>query len=379
MGTMKIKTAVGALTATKIRLRTALFILLTAAVFSGCRSIRQIENPYGSVNWAKCGQYKANLHTHTTVRGGWMNPQTVVGKYRDLGYHILAITDHGAVTYPWEKFSEFKADERTKQRIVDKVLKPQENEPIKPEEYEFKDVNPLDMDMVAVQGSEISYRRHDVNSYYNNYKGTNPEATFDSIASKGGLAVLNHPGRYKFPVGWYVDLYSRYKNLAGLEVFNCGNRYPNDRRLWDSILTVMSPVRPVWGFSNDDVHSARDMGRNWNVVILPRLNDKNVRHALENGITYFVNAPEGHKGELPPSIHSVKVGRGKSRVKIEASGYDSIVWVSGGQEICKGSQFSLKMLPGGSTYFRAELYGAGKSIVCTQPFTIKMRGKRITN
>ena len=26
--------------------------------------------------------------------------------------------------------------------------------------------------------------------------------------------------------------------------------------------------RPVWGFSNDDMHSMRDFGRNWNVFIL---------------------------------------------------------------------------------------------------------------
>lgn len=345
-------------------------ILLVIVIVVGCQPVPYIQNPYSSVDWSNFGHYKANLHTHTMVRGGWMNPQTVVRKYKKSGYSILAITDHGSVTYPWEEFSRFKADERTKVRITDKVLKPQEEEPMMPDEIDFKDVNPSEVGMVAIQGNETSYKKHDVNSFFNDYNGKNSDETLDEISAKGGLAVLNHPGRYKFPVGWYVDLYNRYDALVGMDVFNCGNRYPNDRQLWDSILTKMAPVRPVWGFSDDDMHSMRDFGRNWNVFLLPELNDQQVRQAMEKGIFYIVNAPERYNGPMIPVINSISVNQRRGKIEINASECDSIIWLSGGRIINKGSQFSLRSQTESISYVRAELFGAGNSIVCTQPFYI---------
>jgi hypothetical protein len=70
-------------------------LILASTVLTGCQTARQIQNPYRSVDWAKSGQYKANLLTHTMVSGCWMNPQTVVKKYLEpllqrqpsLGFH----------------------------------------------------------------------------------------------------------------------------------------------------------------------------------------------------------------------------------------------------------------------------------------------------
>ncbi len=348
-----------------------LSILFTVVAFIGCQSSWQIDSPYNDIDWEQSGQYKANLHTHTTVRGGWMNPQTTVEKYRERGYKILAITDHFSVTYPWEEFSKFNPDDRTRRRVVEKVPKPDEEETMKEDELEFKDVRPSAVGMVAIQGNEVSYLGHDVNSFYNDYNSRNSKETLDVITTKGGLAVLNHPGRYDFPVEWYVDEYKRYNHLVGFEVFNCGNRYPNDRRLWDSILTVIAPVRPVWGFSNDDMHSMRDFGRNWNVFILPELTDELVRRAIEKGVFYFVNAPQGHDGSVPPKIESININQRKAKIEINATKHDSIVWIADGEKICKGNKVLLNNLNKEINYVRAEVYGAGNSVVCTQPFIVK--------
>jgi len=357
----------------KVFIRTVLIVTLVFTIFEGClcQPARQIENPYSNVDWVKYGQYKANLHTHTMVTDGWMNPQTVVEKYRERNYRILAITDHRAVTYPWQEFSKFKIGGKTDQRIKHVILKPQEDEPIAPGDVEFKNVNPSDAGMVDIPGGELWFKKHELNCFFSDYEGADSDRFLDTLAAKGGIAVFNHPGRYKLPASWYVNLYKRYNQLVGLEVFNCGNRYPNDRQLWDSILTVMAPIRPIWGFSNDDMHSMRDLGKDWNVFLLPEANKKNVRNAMENGISYFIHAPLGHKGVLAPAINSININKKRGIIKIKATGYRSIEWISNGKKIKKGSHFNIKRLPANGKYVRAELYGAGNSIVCTQPFFIK--------
>ncbi|HRC89994.1 MAG TPA: PHP domain-containing protein [Bacteroidales bacterium] len=356
-----------------VRLLIILFILsfLIICAFIDRRLSVQIINPYDGINWKNCQQYKANLHTHTMVSDGWMNPQSVVELYHKWGYRILAITDHAKMTYPWEEFSKFRITEKTRGRIVNKTPKPQETGYISEDDTIFINLNPSDFEMIDVQGAELYYDRHDVNSYFNNYESTDRNGTLDSITARNGIAVFNHPGRYNYPLMWYIDLYTKYDNLIGIEVFNCGNRYPDDDKRWDSILTVMSPARPVWGFSNDDFHSLRDFGRDWEVFLLPEFSNKAVRNAMEKGNFYIVNAPKGHSGPATPGIKSVSVNERKGYIKIEALNCDSIKWISNGEKIGKGSQFSINELADTCYYVRAELYGQGNSVVCTQPFFIK--------
>ncbi len=344
-------------------------LLMTA----GCAPSLQIQNPYASVDWDRHGQYKTNLHTHTMVTDGWENPQTVVEMYRNLGYRILAITDHRAVTYPWEAFSTFPVSAKTKKRLADKLPRPQETGAIALQDLVFKDVKPGDTGLIDIQGNELVFKGHDINSYFNDYNGKFYAGTLDTIAEKGGIMVFCHPGRYKLPVKWYVDLYQRHEHLVGIEVFNCGNRYPTDRRLWDSLLTQIAARRPVWGYSNDDMHSLRDLGRNWNVLVLPVLDRQHVRDAMEKGFFYFVNAPQGHKGPPPPTIKAITI-RDKV-ISITATATDSILWICSGQRLHKGGEFHLKKMPENGSYIRAELHGAGQSIVCTQPFIIKRMAK----
>ena len=37
------------------------------------------------------------------------------------------------------------------------------------------------------------------------------------------------------------------------------------------------PDRPAWGYSDDDMHVASHLGRNWNVMILPGLSHEDLR------------------------------------------------------------------------------------------------------
>ena len=48
------------------------------------------------IEFIRCGapQYKANLHSHSTLSDGCLTPEEMAAAYREQGYSILAITDH---------------------------------------------------------------------------------------------------------------------------------------------------------------------------------------------------------------------------------------------------------------------------------------------
>ncbi|MDX9882121.1 MAG: hypothetical protein RBS73_08630 [Prolixibacteraceae bacterium] len=348
-----------------------------ACLFLGsCTQKWVIQDPYETVNWNNHKQYKANFHAHTTVSDGRMNPHSVVDKYKELGYQILAITDHNAVTYPWTGFSSIEASKTSVKRMVDL---PEEM----PENLTYEDRNPNELGMIDIQGNEFS-RHHHTGSYFNGHGGTKTEEeSFQAIAAKGGIAILNHPGRYRgsyrrehlnfYSIDWYAEQFKKHDHLIGLEVYNQGDRYPEDRQTWDSILSVTMPERPVWGYSNDDMHFLEGLGYNWNMMILPGLTHEWVRHGMENGLCYFVHAPEGHDGPPVPVIQSIKVDDKRGTIEISALKCDSIKWITGGKVLASGSKIDLKDIKEDIHYIRAELYGKGKSVVGSQPFGLIKR------
>lgn len=313
-----------------------------------------IDNPYASVDWKKHKQHKGNFHTHTTMSDGRGTPQDVIDQYHKLGYTILSLTDHDTMkkddperhktTWPWSKFGR----------------------------------DPKKLGMVAIEGNELS-RRHHIGSYFNDFGDANlksEETGFEETGKRKGLAVLFHPGRYKNPVEWYVKMYRAYPHLIGLEIFNQGNKYPGDRKTWDAILTAIVAERPVWGFSNDDMHNpASHLGRNWNVMILPALTSDAVRKAMENGTFFFVYSPNGHDNPKVPTVASITVDPKSGSIEIGVTGHETVEWISDGRVVHSGVQIKLNDLkePGG--YVRAEIRSEDKTVMGTQPLRIRSSGK----
>ncbi len=346
-----------------------------------------IQNPYKTVDWDRYIQYKANLHTHTTISDGSLSPQSMVELYDKYGYKILAISDHNRVTYPWEKFTQFHPSQLCSIRndYAVKGIKPEESryEPrgIIPEALVFEDRYPAKMGMVAVQGNEITLNRehpdlglHDMGSYFSDQSDISlkGEETLTAITEKNGLAFFMHPGRYEFSTEWYLNFYDRFDCLTGLELYNAGETRCIE--IWDSLLVDLMPERPVWGFSNDDTHTLNHFGGNWNMFILPELSERAVRNAMEQGLLFFVYASEGRKKKRvnPPVIESVDVDIRKGIIAIEAAGHDSVIWISEGKKIYNGNEINLNKFPEVDRYIRAVVYGEeGKTIVGTQPFGIK--------
>lgn len=298
-----------------------------------------------------------------------MNPHTVVDRYHELGYSILAVTDHNEVTYPWTAFADMEPSSTSLNRM--------ESAPeTMPENFVYENRDPVTLGMIDIQANELS-RHHHMGSFFNDHNGTTTEVeSLEATAAKNGIAMLYHPGRYQerepeyYVLEWYLDLYENYDHLFGMEVYNQGDRYPNDRKLWDSVLTVTMPGRPVWGYSNDDMHTLPHLGRNWSMLILPELSHEWVRTGMEDGLSYFVYAPDGHNGPLPPFIESIKVNQRRGIIEIDATGYDEIQWIAGGEVVHVGNLVSLKDLPETGNYIRAKLFGAGGTVAGTQPFGI---------
>lgn len=367
--------------ASQLTLSVIVFVLSGLPVVA----VPPIINPYADVNWKTCGKHKANLHTHTlqhrvredgaivfvngliqapdgTViqepregydrrnrhpgvdaaqgrRGGSdgsITPTAKIDAYRSRGYTILALTDHNMVTWPWQDYGR----------------------------------DPATLGMLAVQGCELS-RHHHMGSYFNDYNGSagNVEESIRAVGDRNGLAMLFHPGRYSESVDWYVNLYEKYDHLIGMEVYNQLDRYPQDRTLWDQVLTRLMPHRPVWGMANDDAHGMGHVGRSWQVFLLPELTEQAFRHAMRHGHSLFSHARGGHQpdgGDPAPVIHAINVNDAEGTIAIEASGYEGIAWISAGRVIADGPVLDAE---GRQGYVRAELAGeTGRT--CTQPFFI---------
>jgi len=346
-----------------------IFLFVIILGFVGCKPEFIIDNPYEEVNWAEYGSFKADLHAHTSRSDGNFSPQIIVDRYHDLGYEILAIADHNRVTYPWQEFSTFTVSDLTHRRQEAGWFDQLSHEEV----FVYEDRNPDLLGMIAVQANEVSQHHH-VGSYFNDHPGgtlETVEETLEAIASKDGIAVLFHPGLYDgtrenwpyHPIDWYIDIYQSYDHLVGAENHNLAR--------WDSTLTRLMPERPVWGFSNDDYHRGV-MGRRWNVFLLPELSIEQVRYGMENGLLYFVHAPEGPDGPPAPEISSISVSSRKGVISIEATGYEYIDWISDNNVIHTGDYIDIRDFPELTGYIRAEIYESEDGpLAGTQPFGIR--------
>ncbi len=346
-----------------------LFTLCIVLISSGCflnvvelpynHHSYAIDNPYVGIDWATIGYYDGNFHTHTDLSDGQMKPQDVIDTYQELGYSVLALTDHNtshydrwpSTLYPWTAMTD----------IADQAA-----------EESWQDRDPAVLGMVAVQGSEISQHHH-IGSWFNGFVGTvqTEQEALIEIADGGGLAILHHPGRYDESDSWYVNLFAMYPDLIGLEIYNQNDRYGEDRERWDRILQLSMPERPVWGFGNDDMHSRLGLGWNRNVLLLPQLSETAVRGALEAG-QFFVFKPFTRETAADVKIVDIEILSDGVRLTTQGK-INSIQWVTyysetqSSEVVALGETFSTTTLPVDATFVRAVLY-SDCGILYTQPF-----------
>ncbi|MDE6317887.1 MAG: hypothetical protein K2L73_05765 [Muribaculaceae bacterium] len=134
------------------------------------------------------------------------------------------------------------------------------------------------------------------------------------------MQIINHPSQYwnlsnsynpgeKNSPEWHAENFRLYDSLIGFEVYNQGNRRPNDRILWDQVLTINMPGTPVWGYSCDDTHTAEQYFRNYQFMLMPDLSVDALKEAMKAGRTVFSYEYTGSGEDRAPHINSIYVDR----------------------------------------------------------------------
>ena len=336
------------------------------------------NNPYQAIDWASVNQYKGNFHTHTTQSNDASDGFTtayVVDRYHAAGYKILSLTDHDYNPYPWELFSQYMSSIPAR--------------------------DPAALGMLAVPGNELSkdntnswsertggqFNHH--NDFFTGRQGQEFASLQESYAytyALGGMQIINHPGQYwsidntysetqKDGPGWHATNFKTYPSLIGLEVYNQGNRRPNDRILWDQILERTMPARPVFGYSCDDAHNDDQLFRNYNFMLMEDLTTEELKDAMRKGETYFCYEPKGSGEGKAPRISEIEVDEATKTITIETDGL--VYWIYGTDKTSSAASSTRSSVVGiGKTFHYNGYQGAyvrafitnAYGETCTQPF-----------
>lgn len=335
-------------------------------------------NAYEGVDWENTNRYKANFHTHTSQSFDTSIPvHEVVDLYHQAGYSILALTDHDFNPYPWTLFDLFNPDAESRDHEQLGMLTIPANELSKDNRNSWSEAT----------GGDFNHH----NDFFTGRKGQEFASLRESYAytqALGGMQLINHPGQYwsldktytageKNSPQWHAENFQTYSSLIGLEVYNQGNRRPNDRILWDQILEITMPDRPVWGYSNDDTHTREQYFRNYQYMLMPDLTVESLKDAMSNGREYFSYEYTGSGEAKAPRINSIKVDDSAMTITIDTDA-DDVSWIYSTDKPSSGTAGSRKSTVVGlgktfdysgyqGRYVRALIkneYGE----TCTQPF-----------
>ena len=336
-------------------------IILVAALLVSCRgtqstpSVTIVNDPYEGINWSEVLQLKASLHVHTVnstiehgpEEGTKVTPAEQIAKYEELGYDVLAITDHDYISYPWTDYGAAESP------------------------------------MVAIKGNELS-KNDNMCAYFCDWldlPGEGPEKTvgFEEslrLASEAGAVIyLAHPmrsGSIKDPE-FSADVLRNYPQVYGIEVLNVGQFERNNSiELWDKLLSELMPERQVWGTSSDDSHSVSMSGHGWTIFLTSERTEAAVKDAMMTGNSFFSTskmADPAAKHNGTPTITSIVHDKKAKTLTISATDSDRIEWISMGQVVATGETISYASVDGVDKYLRATVYGPGGATF-TQPWAV---------
>lgn len=311
-----------------------------------------VHNPYENVDFSTTTNARAALHNHSTHSDGSDMPHEVVDVYHELGFDVLAITDHDyqtsrhSVTYPWDEFSELN------------------------EAWEDRDSNALEM--MSIPGSEFSRAHHTVGLFTEHLPHEDDDEWdyFEALEQEeDALGWLAHPGRYwswmdedhgdEFSETWYASLFEDFDQeiLIGMEVFSQRDRFEYDRNLWDDMLTRFMPERPIYGTSVDDYHGSYAGYSFQDHPMQDPLDADEFRASLLDGAFFSVSRHDTE--DSVPIVNDIIVDEESRTITIEAENYDLIRWISGldddnlSKEVATGETFDYGRFDG--NYVRAEI------------------------
>lgn len=340
------------------------FLLLAAAMLVACGEAKMAtgpfitHNPYEGIDWTSVLRLKSSLHVHTVnstiehgvEEGTTVTPAEQIARYEQLGYDVLAITDHDYITYPWSEYGK------------------------------------ADSPMISIKGNELS-KNDNICAYFCDWldrPGEGPEKTvgfeesIEQASAAGAVLYLAHPMRSGSVknVSFSANILRKYPQVYGIEVLNVGQFARNNSiELWDKLLTELLPERQVWGTSSDDAHSVSKAGYGWTIFLTTERTEDAVKDALMNGNSFF-STPKivetVPKIKVTPTITSIVHDKDARRLTISATDYERIEWTSMGVVVATGESIDYASVEGVDKYLRATVYGLGGATF-TQPWTVEIK------
>lgn len=383
--------------ATRTRLLIITSFLMLGILFSCSNSPKRVfYSSYEDIQWSEIGYYDAMFHTHPGLGDEEYDPHQTVDRYFEEGYKILTLAGHDydipdeyiESIYPWTELSQIyeKIKDVENPTEDNKTYGEFANEP-------YENRNPVDLDMISVEGCEVSGPHHMI-SLFNSYTdGASTESkSLKKIEDMGGLVYFAHPGRYVDRWGlteyWYVDFYKRFDALIGQAVYNRVDTNPDDRQFYDKIVHILGADRPIWLFGEDDMHSEKDLGWNRNVILLeyfepgslhPDIQNGSaldVKEALKNG-RFYLWKPSIQYNRRTFDITNIEVSDRKVSIEIDNKELvKEIRWLTYNPAASEsitlryGNSISIKDIPAYCRFARAEIEGVD-GVIYTQPFYIK--------
>ncbi len=248
-------------------------------------------------------QFKANLHSHSVLSDGKLEPAELKRIYKEKGYSILSITDH---EYPcshndltsddflmltgYEAYirpSKLCVYDKTKPEIhINLIARDKDNVGIVAYDPFYAKYMPLDKQMKAPHFGRIGRRK---------FRRGYIQRFINAANDNGYLVSLNHPC-------WSMQSYKdvlKLKNFWSMEIFNTGSMvisdYAENMPLYDSF---MRQGTFMYCHGADDNHNKKELSDPlsdsfgaWTMVIADELNYESVIKALEEGKFYASTGP----------------------------------------------------------------------------------------
>ena len=249
--------------------------------------------------------YKANLHCHTVLSDGNKTPEEVKAAYQNLGYSIVAYTDH-ELLIPHDELTdehflalhgfELEINEEDREWKFLRVchicfigIEPETiTQPCWHRSKYFFRGNPRHRELVKIDENEPDFERH-----------YDPECISRAMQigrEKGFFVTYNHPT-------WNKESYPQYMNYHGMhamEMFNGGTivfGYEEyNPRVYEDMLNGGEKIYCIGADDNHDLHPMgdprNDSFRGFTMIKADKLEYRTITSALEHGNFYASQGPE---------------------------------------------------------------------------------------
>ena len=278
-------------------------------------------------------QYRANLHSHSTLSDGRLSVQQLKAAYRAQGYSILAITDH---EYPCDHSDMNESDFLMLTAYEAHIRPDPEFDPYKPEIHlNLFAKDPHNEISVCYNPKYAKFISQDRLAQLTRVGSEHPrEYTIDYVQEVIDTAVANgYLVAYNHPV-WSMEAEERilsYKNLFSLEIDNynsfVGNNLEHSGALYDKMLRMGNRL---FCHAGDDCHNKfpltspySDSFGAWTMILAEELTYPAIIDAMQRGDMYAT---------MGPTIHEVSIEN--DLITVSCSPAEKIIVYDGGKLPC---------------------------------------------